>query len=130
MFQKCPICNGTGSKAECTPHIPCVQCKGKKIINTETGFPPRWETQEEYDKEVGDLWVKMFCDDETKKIIEDDGVNLFKESIEKSKACGEADLHRENAMNENLNKPKKKSRFQQRLEAMAKQRGYKLPEEK
>ena len=32
MFQKCPICGGSGAM--------CSVCKGKKIISTETGLPP------------------------------------------------------------------------------------------
>lgn len=43
-FQKCPICNGTGDN----PFVlelprstwPCPTCKGTRIINELTGFPP------------------------------------------------------------------------------------------
>jgi hypothetical protein len=66
-FQKCPICNGTGKKyntvfsgnpwfdiafnlpsiykdengnIKSTADLPCVVCKGKMIISSETGLPP------------------------------------------------------------------------------------------
>lgn len=43
MYQKCPICNGTGNEpvimsGDAFPT--CRTCKGAKIINEETGFPP------------------------------------------------------------------------------------------
>lgn len=44
MFQKCPICDGTGLVEEtigCDKHITrCDTCKGRKIINSSTGHPP------------------------------------------------------------------------------------------
>lgn len=46
MFQKCPICNGTGYSHDTfsTSTMPvCSTCKGKKIINSETGLPPMGE---------------------------------------------------------------------------------------
>jgi len=42
MFQKCPICNGTGTNiiplSEMT--VPCSVCNGTNIISELTGFPP------------------------------------------------------------------------------------------
>ena len=44
MWQKCPICNGSG--VEPTPtwrslkYCTCTTCKGEKIISTFTGLPP------------------------------------------------------------------------------------------
>lgn len=43
MYQKCPICNGTGVIP--TPNITscfktCDTCNGKKIISSTTGLPP------------------------------------------------------------------------------------------
>jgi hypothetical protein len=44
MFQKCPICEGTGEDSINVPFnaIPpiCSVCKGEKIISTLTGLPP------------------------------------------------------------------------------------------
>jgi DnaJ-class molecular chaperone len=37
MYQKCPICNGTGVS---NGQIPCSVCKGYKIISEVTGQPP------------------------------------------------------------------------------------------
>lgn len=37
MFEKCPICNGTGKDfLGCK----CTVCNGKKIISSLTGLPP------------------------------------------------------------------------------------------
>jgi len=42
MYQKCPICNGTGTNiiplSEMT--VPCSVCNGAKIISDVTGLPP------------------------------------------------------------------------------------------
>lgn len=48
MFQKCPLCNGTGEELNpfvahnlvTTINSVCTVCKGKKIISTVTGKPP------------------------------------------------------------------------------------------
>jgi hypothetical protein len=40
MFQKCPICEGTGLDTIIKPAIMCSVCKGEKIISSLTGFPP------------------------------------------------------------------------------------------
>ena len=44
MWQKCPMCNGTGSDPSWLVHdgnIPkCPVCKGERIINELTGKPP------------------------------------------------------------------------------------------
>lgn len=44
MWQKCPICKGTGLDPNCfiiNNNPPkCPVCKGKRIINTLTGNPP------------------------------------------------------------------------------------------
>ncbi len=38
-YQKCPICNGTGSIAT-LHYLECPTCKGKRIISTFDGKPP------------------------------------------------------------------------------------------
>lgn len=38
MYQKCPICNGTGKKLDYTK---CHVCNGKGIISSITGNPPQ-----------------------------------------------------------------------------------------
>ncbi len=44
MFQKCPLCNGTGIHTHIlntgNPTIKCDVCKGQKIISQLTGKPP------------------------------------------------------------------------------------------
>ena len=44
MFQKCPLCNGTGQDESWLVHNgskpKCPTCNGKRIINTLTGNPP------------------------------------------------------------------------------------------
>lgn len=38
MWQKCPICDGTGKRG--IYDFPCDVCKGKKIIHSSDGHPP------------------------------------------------------------------------------------------
>jgi hypothetical protein len=40
MFQKCPICEGSGEVPSNLLDTTCSVCKGEKIISTLTGFPP------------------------------------------------------------------------------------------
>lgn len=43
MWQKCPICDGTGSNATVTAGnytVTCKTCNGKGIISELTGLPP------------------------------------------------------------------------------------------
>ena len=44
MWQKCPMCNGTGSDPNWLVHNgnkpKCPTCKGERIINELTGKPP------------------------------------------------------------------------------------------
>lgn len=40
MWQKCPICNGTG-KDHLSNNEYCPICNGKRIINELTGLPPK-----------------------------------------------------------------------------------------
>lgn len=42
MWQECPVCKGSGKKAnsEATGFVECNVCKGKGIINETTGNPP------------------------------------------------------------------------------------------
>lgn len=43
MYQKCPICNGTGKDPSQFAKVtaPCTVCKGAKIISEFTGLPPQ-----------------------------------------------------------------------------------------
>ncbi len=44
MWQKCPICNGTGNRPVLEGDIlsnKCKVCEGKGIISTITGLPPK-----------------------------------------------------------------------------------------
>lgn len=48
MWQKCPICNGTGvddtinySRNVMNTNYPCQTCNGRKIISELTGRPPQ-----------------------------------------------------------------------------------------
>ncbi len=46
MWQKCPICNGTGEdvrQSEGGMQRGCPTCKGARIINELTGHPPSYE---------------------------------------------------------------------------------------
>jgi len=49
MWQKCPICEGTGRNSaplsDSSYHI-CSVCEGRKIINVETGLPPKTNNNE------------------------------------------------------------------------------------
>lgn len=40
MFQKCPVCNGTGTDPNSINMNACTVCKGTKIISELTGTPP------------------------------------------------------------------------------------------
>ena len=48
-FQKCPICEGTGNDPYITIgsqlEYPCPTCKGARIIDDVTGFPPITQKQ-------------------------------------------------------------------------------------
>ena len=70
MWQKCPICLGTGidnSIIIFNKVIKCVTCDGKKIINTITGSPPNISEKR---KKHDDIYSKN---------ISDDRVNFMKE---------------------------------------------------
>ena len=45
MFQQCPACNGTGYDPNITGAVNiaynCTVCHGKRIIDTQTGEPPK-----------------------------------------------------------------------------------------
>lgn len=61
MWQKCPICNGTGiiiSDLTQTPSKKCGTCNGKKIISSLTGKPPKEDSQKDTgkDKRVEDFF--------------------------------------------------------------------------
>lgn len=58
MWQKCPMCNGTGSDPSWLVHdgnIPkCPVCKGERIINELTGKPPcknKFDNKEKFIKD-------------------------------------------------------------------------------
>jgi DnaJ-class molecular chaperone len=43
MWQKCPVCNGTGKVSDTLSNstsATCTVCQGKKIISELTGLPP------------------------------------------------------------------------------------------
>lgn len=44
MYQKCPVCEGSGNivnfKGKITKDSVCPTCEGKRIISTKTGLPP------------------------------------------------------------------------------------------
>lgn len=42
MYQKCPICNGSGILS----FIECPTCNGQRIINESTGLPPQKKEKE------------------------------------------------------------------------------------
>ena len=42
MYQKCPICNGTGVLTKDYSENSCKTCNGKGIISEITGLPPRF----------------------------------------------------------------------------------------
>ena len=53
MYQKCPICNGTGTLPHPDPRLTnkCEVCNGTKIIDEMTGLPPaRMNNLEESNK--------------------------------------------------------------------------------
>lgn len=43
MYQKCPVCNGTGYDSQSSVAIKCSVCNGEKIISELTGKPPKHE---------------------------------------------------------------------------------------
>ena len=46
MFQKCPICNGTGTLMNSFGQVlKCEVCNGTKIIDEMTGRPPAFSTE-------------------------------------------------------------------------------------
>ena len=74
MWQKCPICLGTGidnSIIIFNKEIKCSTCDGKKVINTITGNPPNISEKR---KKHDDIYSKN---------ISDDRVNFMKEYIQK-----------------------------------------------
>lgn len=52
MYQKCPICNGTGFEFDSLPSMnssrkkECTVCEGSKIISQITGRPPARKANE------------------------------------------------------------------------------------
>ena len=42
MWQKCPICNGTGVITKDYSENNCKTCNGRGIISELTGFPPKY----------------------------------------------------------------------------------------
>ncbi len=42
MYQKCPLCNGTGKDPNYADRY-CTACHGRRIINELTGLPPNYQ---------------------------------------------------------------------------------------
>ena len=62
MWQKCPICNGTGrvfddnsSPSVFSPTKTCNTCSGKGIISQITGLPPSGIEYQPLSKDSGDF---------------------------------------------------------------------------
>ena len=58
MWQKCPICNGTGRVESLTTTNPfnnCNTCNGKGIISQITGLPPNGIEIRPLSKDSGDF---------------------------------------------------------------------------
>ena len=56
MWQKCPICNGTGESVDSLLSFKkCSTCKGAKIIHTITGLPPAKYLDEDENKDNPNL---------------------------------------------------------------------------
>ena len=56
MWQKCPICNGTGKTGEKLGYYSikpnCSVCQGTKIISEVSGFPPTFVPAEDFTSNV------------------------------------------------------------------------------
>ncbi len=48
MWQKCPVCEGSGKQINMLKDDTCSVCEGKKIINGLTGKPPIKEEPEHH----------------------------------------------------------------------------------
>jgi DnaJ-class molecular chaperone len=50
MFQKCPVCEGSGFEFKVINHskgsVICSTCNGKKMIHVESGKPPVCDVRE------------------------------------------------------------------------------------
>ncbi len=74
MWQKCPVCLGTGVDNNIiifNKEIKCTACDGKKIINTITGSPPNISEKR---KKHDDIYSKN---------ISEDRINFMKEYVQK-----------------------------------------------
>ena len=60
MWQKCPVCEGTGTVydiTEITCLVKCSVCNGTKIINEITGLPPLYIEESPINiDEMKELW--------------------------------------------------------------------------
>lgn len=87
MWQKCPICNGSGIAQlengytqynDYTVTPKCNVCNGMKIISEVNGLPPNWRPSEESKHSVEELkkyqkWLNEsheLSDEEIKKVAE------------------------------------------------------------
>ena len=63
MWEKCPICNGTGSDPNYfiinNNTLKCPTCKGKRIISSLTGKPPIDDTIETSDINEVTYWGEL-----------------------------------------------------------------------
>lgn len=74
MYQKCPICNGTAVEFIHGIEIKCSVCKGKKIISTISGLPPKETENETYT--LGNFQNNGFTKEEANKIIKNNNLNI------------------------------------------------------
>lgn len=57
MWQKCPICNGTGHKPTSTGGVICETCNGEKIISEQSGKPPAKQSDKDQSI-VAPKWIE------------------------------------------------------------------------
>lgn len=76
MWQKCPICNGSGLEPSFQVPHGCGVCKGERILSELTGLPPKRPKE----INIGDLNINDFNQLDPKNRFDDSG---------KCKFCGD-----------------------------------------